>query len=100
MDRAGRIIVPLMPPYCKMVRNKHRALHERRPLDKSFGHNGATSLPLDVAIAARVTSRGIFVYGTMHGIGGTVALSSSFRPKASSIRASVVTGSCYRLAPE
>ncbi|MGB8003201.1 MAG: hypothetical protein WCF27_02960 [Gaiellaceae bacterium] len=70
LDRAGRIIVPLMPPYCKSCGTSIARYTSEGRLDKSFGHNGATSLPLDVAIAARVTSRGIFVYGTMHGIGG------------------------------
>jgi uncharacterized delta-60 repeat protein len=73
LDQAGRIIVPLTPPYCKSCGTSVARYTSEGRLDRTFGRNGATSLPLNGAIGAKATRRGIFVVGvqrSMDGVGG------------------------------
>ena len=71
LDGAGRIIVPLTPPYCKSCGSSVARYTSEGRLDRTFGSSGVTSLPLDGAVATKATRRGIFVVGVqMDGMGG------------------------------
>jgi uncharacterized delta-60 repeat protein len=74
LDQAGRIIVPLTPPYCNSCGTSIARYTRNGRLDRTFGRNGATFLPLNAAVATKSTRRGIFVVGAqspMDGIGGS-----------------------------
>jgi uncharacterized delta-60 repeat protein len=73
LDQAGRIIVPLTPPYCNSCGTSVARYTSEGRLDRTFGRNGATSLPLNGAVATKATRHGIFVVGVqrpMDGVGG------------------------------